>query len=145
MRRRRAIHHQLALARWRADGFTLIEVLAAMLLIAIVLPAVMQGITLSVNAGNAARHRTEASGLAQSKLAELVATDEWQTGAMSGDFSPDWPDYRWEATAQTWGGDTTGMGLQEIDLRVIWTARGREDSVEVSTLVHPDAQSTGGM
>lgn len=145
MRRHCVIHRRCVTTRGRGNGFTLVEVLAAMLLIAIVLPAVMQGITLSVNAGNAARRRTEASGLAQSKLAELIATDEWQTGAMSGDFSPDWPDYRWEATAQAWGQDTTGMGLQEIDLRVIWTARGREDSVEVSTLVHPDAQSTGGL
>jgi general secretion pathway protein I len=122
-------------------GFTLVEVLAAMLLIAIVLPAVMQGITLATKAGSTARARTEAAGLGQSKLAELVATGQWQDGSLAGDFSPDWPAYRWEATTQAWSQDTAGAGLQEIDLRVIWMARGQEESVTLSTLVYARSQS----
>jgi len=116
-------------------GFTLIEVLAALLLIAIVLPVVMQGLSLASAAAGSARRRTEAAGLAESKLNELVATGSWQTGNVSGDFAPDWPEYRWEAALSTYSSDSSGQSLEEIDLRVMWTQRGREESVALSTLV----------
>ncbi len=119
----------------RCRGFTLIEVLAALLLIAIVLPVVMKGVTLAGAAASDARRRTEAAGLAESKLNEIVATGQWQgAGALNGDFGTDWPDYRWEATVQPWAGDSTSSSIQQIDLRVIWIARGHEDSLALSTL-----------
>ena len=114
-------------------GFTLVEVLAAMLLVGIVLPAVMKGITLSQAAGSDARRRTEAAGLAEGKLAELISTDAWQDGDSSGAF-PDAPEYRWEFVAGPWADDTSGASIQQLQLRVIWTARSREDSVTLSTL-----------
>ncbi len=120
----------------RTRGFTLVEVLAALMLMAIVLPAVMQGVSLSTAAATAARRRSEAAGLAGSKLAEIVSTGQWQGGGLSGDFGDDWRDYRWEATVQPWSEDTTDAGLQQIDLRVSWLFRGRDASVTVSTLAH---------
>src|ERR1700733_2966996 len=80
------------------SGFTLIEVLATLLLMAIVLPAIMHGFTLSTSAATTARHRTEAAALAESKLNELVGTNQWQNASQQGDFQPDWPDYTWSAT-----------------------------------------------
>jgi prepilin-type N-terminal cleavage/methylation domain-containing protein len=137
MKRERILHS----LRGRS-GFTLVEVLATMMLIAIVLPAVMQGVSVATKAGADARRRTEAAGLASSKLAEIIATGQWQGGVMAGDFSPDWPDYRWQASVGNWPGDTSNVSLQEVDLSVFWTERGREDSVRVSTLtyVRPTSQ-----
>jgi len=126
----------------RRRGFTLIEVLATLMLLAIVFPVLMQGITLASGAGDAARRRTEATGLAQSKLAEIVANGQWQQGNLSGDFGSDWPAYRWEATVQPWALDNTNESLQQIDLRVIWTARGRENAVSFTTLAYVRGQST---
>jgi hypothetical protein len=117
-------------------------VLAALLLIAIVLPVVMQGLSLATHAASAAKHRTEAAGLAESKLNELVATRQWQTGPLSGDFSPDWPDYRWEATLQSYVNDTSGQNVQEIDLSVFWTNRNRQESVSLSTLAYARSSTT---
>ncbi len=117
-----------------AHAFTLIEVLATLLLMAIVLPAVMQGVTLATGAGSAARWRTEAAGLAKSKLSEIIATDQWQQGNLSGDFNPDWPGFQWQATVQPWPGDTNGTGLQQVDLTVTWTERGRSESLTLTTL-----------
>ncbi len=68
-------------------GFTLIEALAAMLLVAIVLPVVMRGISMATRAGSSAKLQTQAASLAQSKLAELIATRSWKTGDTSGQFS----------------------------------------------------------
>ncbi|MGD1278170.1 MAG: prepilin-type N-terminal cleavage/methylation domain-containing protein [Tepidisphaeraceae bacterium] len=126
----------------RRRGFTLIEVLATLMLLAIVFPVMMQGITVAGSVADAARRRTEATGLAQSKLAEIVANGQWQQGNLSGDFGSDWPAYRWEATVQPWTLDNTSQSLQQIDLRVVWTARGRENSVTVTTLAYVRGQST---
>ncbi len=123
-------------------AFTLVEVLAALLLIAIVLPVVMQGISLATNAASDAKRRTEAAGLAESKLGEIVATRQWLAGGLSGDFAPDWPDYRWEALLQPYANDSSGKSVQQIDLRVIWTARSREQSVSVSTLAFARTTTT---
>jgi general secretion pathway protein I len=130
-------------------GFTLIEVLAALMLIAIVLPASMKGIALSSSAATTARRRTEAAGLAEGKLQEIIAASQWQnTSNLSGDFGTDWPDYTWQATVTPWTqsatysaassstNSTADSTLQQIDLRVIWKARGREDSLTISTLAY---------
>jgi prepilin-type N-terminal cleavage/methylation domain-containing protein len=126
----------------RGSGFTLVEVLASMLLIAIVLPVVVQGITAAAGASSATKRRTEAVGLAESQLGELVSTLQWQGGVMQGDFGPDWPDYHWQATSSAWAADTSTSSLQEIDLKVFWKADSREDSVTVSTLAYARNQNS---
>jgi len=126
------------------DGFTLIEVLAAMLLIAIALPAVMKGLAAVSGTANSTRHRSEAAGLAEAKLNELVVSNDWQNSVLAGDFGQDWPEYRWQATVEAWPLDTTSASIQEIDLRVTWMARGREDSLTVSTLAYARSTTTTG-
>lgn len=71
----------------RPRGFTLIEVLATIFLLAIVVPVAMQAISVSTSAASVAEHQTTAAALAESKLAELIATGDWQQGALSGNFS----------------------------------------------------------
>lgn len=116
-------------------GFTLIEVLSTLVFVAIVLPLVMQGISLATNAASLARRNLEAAALAEEKLSELVATQEWSSGSLSGDFGEDWPDYKW--TAETVSRDTE---LMELTIRVTWESRGDERSVSVTTMAF-----TGGL
>ena len=100
----------------RRNGFTLVEVLAALLLMAIILPVTMRGLGFATHAAVSSRRRNEASLLAQSKLDELLATQQWANGgAMSGDFSGDgWPDYTWSAELVQWSPNgmvmDTGLG-----------------------------------
>jgi prepilin-type N-terminal cleavage/methylation domain-containing protein len=129
-------------ARNRRAGFTLIEVLVTLLLIGIVLPAMMHGITLAMHAGDAARHRNDATQLAKSQLAQLVSGTQWaSTTNLSGDFSPDWPGYQWKATVQPWDQDTTGMSIQQIDLTVSWQERGGTESLTLTTLAYQRSQT----
>jgi prepilin-type N-terminal cleavage/methylation domain-containing protein len=121
--------------RHNLKGFTLIEVLATMVLMAIILPVTMQALSVSLGAASSARHTTEAAGLAQEKLNELISTG--QLNAISnGDFGTDHPGYRWEI-----GTTTRDYNLTEVSLRVLWTERGQEKSLAVSTLVQPDQNS----
>lgn len=111
-------------------GFTLIEVLVAVALMAILLPAVMGGISLALNVSSSARRTALAATLARTKLDELAATGMSSSDA-SGDFGQDNPGFAWAATSQTWD---TG-GVTKIDVRVDWTERSRPRSTTMTTLV----------
>src|SRR5205807_1170343 len=98
-------------------GFTLIEVLATILLLGIVLPVIMRGISMCVATASITKHRDEATALADSKLNELVATESWQVGNLQGDFGPDWPDYTWAAEVNAWNqGQTLGANVTNIEV-----------------------------
>jgi prepilin-type N-terminal cleavage/methylation domain-containing protein len=128
----------------RSAGFTLVEVLVAIALMLVVLPAAMRGVMIAARAGEQARHRTEASALATSKLQEILATQEWESGGtLSGDFSQEgYPDYIWQAELSTWNQagfnpqDIQPQTLQQLDLKVSWKRGNRTDSLAVSTLVY---------
>jgi prepilin-type N-terminal cleavage/methylation domain-containing protein len=125
----------------RGRGFTLIEVLVTLLLVGIVIPAIVHAITVAMTAGGSARFRNDAAQLAKSQLALLLAGTQWQTNnSLSGDFSPNFPQYHWQAAIQPWNQDTSGMGIDEIDLTVSWTDRGHEDSLMVTSLAYPRNQ-----
>jgi len=132
-------------------GFTFIEILATMVFLGIVLPAVMAGISLSLSAANSARRQAQASSLAHSKLMELVVgagSGQLAQTNMAGDFAPDEPDYRWTAQLSEWSGQTTistaptapPISLQQLDVTVWWREssgprRGQDGRLTLSTLV----------
>jgi len=122
--------------RHRQRAFTLVEVLATLALVAIILPVAMKGISLATATAGLAKQRMEAASLAETMLAELVTTGAWRNGDLSGDFSPDWPGYRWRAEIQGWE-ETT---LRQMDVHVQWTTRGRERSVTLTTLIYTGNQ-----
>ena len=121
----------------RRRGLTLVEVLATIVMTAIVLPAALQGISACTAAAGLARQRSEAAALADAKLAELLATGEWQYGGLSGEFGEAWPEYRWEGSAAAWSADPT---LTELSVRVAWTTRLQDREIILTTLVY-QAQS----
>jgi len=129
-------------------GFTFVEVLATMMLMAIVLPVVMNGITMSLSAAGYAKQQSEASMLAQGKMTELIANGEWQQAGAGGNFAPDHPEFRWTAQVSDWD----GSDLMQLDVTVTWTWRYKnsERSVTLTTLVSSSlvgsgiASNTGG-
>ena len=122
--------------RARRGAFTFIEILATMALLGIVLPAVMSGISLCLATADVAKRQAQASALGHDKLMELVAEENWQQGAVSGDFGQDWPEYRWTAQVADWDGGA----LRELDVTVLWQQRSRQRSVTMSTLVSTGSQ-----
>jgi len=113
-------------------------VLAALVLIGIVLPPVLKGVSLAMGACDDAKRKIEATGLAESKLAELTvdAVQLVSSGGGSGSF-PDHPDYNWDAQTVTQDTD-----LSEITVTVTWTARGAQRSIDLSTLVFTGTTGT---
>ena len=120
----------------RRRGLTLVEVLATIVMMAIVLPATMHGISVCLSASRDARQRSEAAALAEAKLAEVLATGDWQFGSMSGDFGEAWPDYHWGAGSSAWQADST---MTEVYVRVSWERQGLPREVVLTTLVYAGA------
>ena len=123
--------------RKRNCAFTFIEILAALVFLAILVPAVLEGITLSSRTSVLSERSAVAGELAQNKLAELTLNDTWASSNASGDFGKDWPGYRWESTQATW--DMDAMTL--LTVKVYFPVQGREQSLNLSTLVNPSAVS----
>ncbi|MGE5609954.1 MAG: type IV pilus modification PilV family protein [Bacillota bacterium] len=132
-------HRFSASALRRRQGFTLLEVLATLVVISIVMPIVMKGISLALSAASLSKRSVEAATLAESKLEELAVVGPWSTGTMSGDFGADWPDYRWNTLITSRDTD-----LMEISVNVTWPWRGGERSVGLSTMVYVPMTGTTG-
>ncbi len=115
-------------------AFTLVEVLATIVLIAIVIPVAMQGVTLATRMASHSKRQIQASCLAKSKLSELVVSQAWQNTARSGNFGKDWPDYEWTLESSSW----MLSSVTELAVRVSWEgpASLERRSVMLSTLVY---------
>ena len=125
-----------------ARGFTLMEILATLALVAIVMPSIMQGFSLSMDAAGKARHQAQAASLAHGKMAELVSAAIWDRPILAGDCGQEWPEYRWEATLDDFD---SGLQLEELDVTVFWKQFGGERSITVTTLVYTGGTTTGGI
>ncbi|AOY57971.1 MAG: type II secretion system minor pseudopilin GspI [Desulfococcus multivorans] len=80
-------------------GFTLLEVIAAMAIMAIVLVAVYRLHAQTISMNNAVRFHTLAPLLAQARLT-AVAIDPDSRDSGNGDFGTDYPGYTWEVTIE---------------------------------------------
>ncbi len=121
----------------RGRAFTIVEVLATLTLAAIVLPVAMHGILLCLATAGHARQQARAASLAQTKLAEIVATGELYDAETEGDFGEDLPQYTWAAQVNEW----EDPRLVQVDVAVIWIRRGQERYVTLSTLVYTGSPS----
>ncbi len=120
----------------QASGFTFVEVLAAMLFMAIVVPVAVQGIALASRAGVIAERKTVAAQLADSFLTELVVTESWQNMPATGTFPGASSNYDWSLNQRTWDIDQ----MIYLEVLVTFTVQGREHAVRTSTLVEqPEA------
>jgi len=116
-----------------AKGFTLLEILAALLLIGLVLPAVMKGISMVSMLASDSDHKYEALDLAESKLAEVLLEDSWKNSStLSGQFENEYDGYEWVVDASDW----TEAGVKQVDVFVYWQQRNRQREIQLSTLVY---------
>jgi len=122
-------------------GFTLVEVMATLIILGIVMPGIIGALTLATRSADLARHHNEAAILANQELSQILIGNEWQNGNESGNFASPWQQYSWSSNVYAWPEDTTGMGLQEIDLTVSWKDFGHTQSLTVSTVAYLRVQT----
>jgi general secretion pathway protein I len=107
----------------KRDGFTLLEVMVAVALLAIALTAVLGSQSQSVSLASEAKFNTTAALLAQSKVAEVEVEDVEDLTSDSGDFGEDFPGYTWQMTVSSvlFGHpENVSDHLKQIDLTISW-------------------------
>lgn len=119
----------------KRGGFTFMELLATIVLIAVIMPVAMRSIGLCTRLASQSRRQMEAASLAKAKLTELIATGGWQDGNQRGRFDDkEWDDYEWSMTVKNW----TDALVRELELTVSWRSVGRQQGVTLSTLMYPE-------
>lgn len=123
-------------SKTKAAAFTLMEVLAAMVLLALVLPAVMKGISIATVLASDSVSKVVAAELAENRLNEAILLSEWKSGSGSGDFGSEYPDYRWMLTTS----DGTQAGLKRIDMTVTWEKRADQYEFQLTTFIYESTE-----
>jgi len=125
----------------RCKAFTLVEVLASIGILAVVLPVVMAGLDLASSAASLARHRAQATALAQNKLGELLVTQDFSVP--SGDFGEQYPAYTWTIMVNDWNTpDGFSSNVQQLDVTVSWVQYNRVREAVLSTLLYQSSASS---
>jgi Tfp pilus assembly protein PilV len=123
-----------------AAGFTFVEVLAALLFLAIVVPTIVEALTIANRASVMSERHALAGEYAENKLNELILDDAWANAPTnSGDFGGG---YHWEMKTVSWTADTVNP-MTELAVNVYYTVQGHEYNVHLTTLVSQPGASTG--
>jgi general secretion pathway protein I len=114
--------------RRSCQGFTLIEVMVALFIVALSLTAVTASISQMINAAESMRNRTYASWIAQNRITELrLAADVPEVGSSNGEVEYANTDWSWRAVVAETGVDD----LFRIDVSV--SLAGSEDNIRTVT------------
>ena len=112
----------------RARGFTLIEVMVALVVAALALVAVMASISQMIDAGTAMRDRTYAAWIAQNRIAEMrLANVEPEVSETSGEVEFAGLEWAWSANVSETGVEF----LYRVDVEVSFA--GRDDVIRTVT------------
>ena len=119
-------------------GFTLAEVLAAMLFLAIVIPAAIEAMHIASLAGEVGARKGSAARIADRVLNESLVMTNWVNGAQNGTATEGGRDFNWTLSSQSWPVDSA---MQLVTVEVKFTAQGKDYSVKLNTLASQSGQS----
>ena len=124
----------------RTAAFTLAEVLAALLFMAIVIPAAVEGLHIASRAGTMATRKGEAARVAQRLLTESLVATNWNQSVQSGTLVEGRRQFRWTMRNDAWNQDPNQNVIRLLSVEVIFTAQNRDYAVRLSTLVDSSLQ-----
>lgn len=117
-------------------GFSLLEVIAAIMLLAIAFTALMKVAGASISLSHNAAEHSEVAMLARSLLDSAFVGEPVRPGSRAGRFGQK---YRWQLDTTPW--NQTGkvapdapLQLYQLDLQVTWGAQARPRSAHFRTL-----------
>jgi prepilin-type N-terminal cleavage/methylation domain-containing protein len=100
--------------RTRNAGFSLIEVMIAILILGVAVVGLTQGLTTALTAGKDSENQTQAAMLAAGQIETLRTDGMLEDGDDDGDFGDDFPSFQWKQTIKPAGID----GLHEVTVTV---------------------------
>lgn len=111
-------------------AFTLAEVLAAMLFMAIVIPVAVAGLRVASRSGEVAERKVRAARVAERVLEENLVTTNWMQSVRNGTVTEGNLEFRWTMNNENWSQDA----MQQISVEVKYNVQGQEYSVKMATL-----------
>ena len=117
-------------AQRHCKAFTLAEVLAAMVFMAIVIPVAIEGLHVASRAGQVGEQKSRASRIAERILNESIVTTNWNQTMQRGTVSEGGRQFAWTLRNDPWTVDS----LREISVQVEFPVQDRTYSVRLSTL-----------
>ena len=120
----------------RSQAFTLAEILAAMLFMAIVIPAAVEAMHVASLAGEVAARKGAAARVADRILNESIVMTNWNLGSQNGTITEGAEEFQWTLTSRNWPVDT----MQLLTAEVKFSAQGHDYSVTMSTLANLQTQ-----
>jgi len=130
------------------DGFSLLEVIVALAIMAIGFVTVSQLFSGSIRSVSLSEQYLKGTTLAHSKLGELEVSN-YSVSAFEGTF-PDEKKYRWELQIKphtsALNNKENNILLSEVTLNVLWEDKGKTHDIELNTIkvdgeLHPSADS----
>lgn len=121
--------------RGRASAFTLAEVLAALALMAIVIPVAIEALHVATLSGEVAVRKTEAARVAERLLNESIVSTNWSQSTQSGKVTEGFRDFDWTLRNEPWSENP----MRLITVEVKYGVRGKDYSVQLSTLADGSA------
>jgi type II secretory pathway pseudopilin PulG len=122
----RAVHSQSA--------FTLAEVMAALVFMAIVIPVALEGLSIATRAGEVAARKSEAALVAERVLNENLVTTNWTQTSQSGLIRQGYREFRWSLRNDPWTQDPNAPDMRQLTVDVTYVAQGRDYVLHLSTL-----------
>ncbi|TFH50464.1 MAG: prepilin-type N-terminal cleavage/methylation domain-containing protein [Lysobacterales bacterium] len=124
-------------------GFSLLEVLVAFTILAMLLGALFQVFSNGLHAARSGERYTRATVIAQSRLAALGVEDSVEEGVTSGTTNDA---YHWRVTVSAYRDDqmpATEHMLQPltVDVEIFWEEDGRARTVSLTSMRLAPAQS----
>jgi general secretion pathway protein I len=103
--------------RVRQQGFTLVEMIVATLVLAIGIVSCLSTLAVSTKAAGLAKQYSTASLLAERHFSEIKSDPNMlTTGEQTGSFGEDYPGYQWSQTID----QTDITGLLRVSLTIEW-------------------------
>src|SRR5437667_4386929 len=121
--------------KWSA-GFTLAEVLAALVFMAIVIPPAVHGLRIAGLAGQVAQRKAAAGRVAERMLNEQIVTSQGSQATQSGVIQEGPYQYRWQMRNEPWEQDA----LRLIAVDVTFAVQGQDYDVRLSTILDTTQQ-----
>jgi type II secretory pathway pseudopilin PulG len=149
------------ISRGANGGFTLAEVLAALLFMAIVIPVSVQALRIASQAGEVGNRKTQAMRIAERLLNESISTTNLTQSGVNGTVIEGTREYTWHMRTEPWsqagtnqlqtavsrggllGGEQPPVNqftanqvvMNLVTVEVLYPVQGQEYSVRLSTLV----------
>jgi len=115
------------------DGFTFVEILVTLTIIAVVFPALLQAFGSAARTQRLADNRTTALYLLKSRMAEIQMTGYPEVSSETGEFGEN-TGYRWSSVVENIDSEEV-ENVRRVQVTVMWQHGTRERSMSMSTFI----------